>query len=122
MYTFKRILVGLNLTDQDEGVLRYASLFVRLIDAEQITFLTVAGKIDLPEAIRKEYPELGIMGGLDKNALARDRAAIDKEVEKARWMVEHGRYIPGFDHLLPDNIPWENMAYATEKLRELCFR
>ena len=69
---------------------------------------------------RKQYPELGIMGGLDKNALALDRAAIDLEVEKARWMVEHGRYIPGFDHLLPDNIPWENMEYATERIREVC--
>lgn len=69
---------------------------------------------------REQYPELGIMGGLDKNALARDRTAIDAEVEKARRMVERGRYIPGFDHLLPDNIPWENMEYATERIREVC--
>jgi uroporphyrinogen-III decarboxylase len=72
-------------------------------------------------AYRRRYPELGILGGLDKNALARDRAAIDAEVEKARWMIENGeRYIPGFDHHIPDNVSWENMRYAAERLRALC--
>lgn len=70
---------------------------------------------------RRLYPELGIMGGLDKNALAAGRDAIDKEVEKARWMVPRGRYVPGFDHLIPDNVPWENMRYAADRIREICF-
>lgn len=70
---------------------------------------------------RRQYPELGIMGGLNKNALAADRAAIDREVEKAAWMLENGaRYVPGFDHLIPANVSWENMCYAAERLRELC--
>jgi hypothetical protein len=64
---------------------------------------------------------LGIVGGLDKNALALDRVAIDQEVDKAAWMIGNGgRYIPGFDHLIPSNVPWENMAYAAERLREVC--
>jgi uroporphyrinogen decarboxylase len=72
-------------------------------------------------AYRREYPELGILGGLDKNALARDRVAIDAEIEKACWMIEHGgRYIPGFDHLIPDNASWDNMCYAADRLRDLC--
>ena len=71
-------------------------------------------------AYRRHYPELGVMGGLDKNALAEDRAAIDREVEKACDMVSAGRYIPGFDHLIPDNVPWGNMVYAVEALRDVC--
>jgi uroporphyrinogen decarboxylase len=70
---------------------------------------------------RKRYPQLGIVGGLDKNALALGRKAIDVEVAKARWMLENGgRYIPGFDHLIPPNVPWENMLYAARALRALC--
>lgn len=70
---------------------------------------------------RRQYPELGIMGGLDKNALALDRAAIDGEVEKAAWMIANGgRYVPGFDHLIPSNVPWENMRYAAERIQAVC--
>lgn len=72
--------------------------------------------------VRRRYPELGIVGGLDKNALASGRAAVDVEIEKARWMLRHGRrYVPGFDHLIPPNVPWANMQYAARALRELCF-
>jgi uroporphyrinogen decarboxylase len=68
----------------------------------------------------RQYPTLGIMGGLDKRALARGRAEIDAEVGKARRMIEFGRYIPGFDHLIPPDVPWENMKYAAEWIREVC--
>lgn len=71
-------------------------------------------------AYRRRYPELGIWGGLDKRALALDRAAIDREVGRARAMLAQGRYLPGFDHLIPPDVPWENFRYAAERLREAC--
>jgi uroporphyrinogen-III decarboxylase len=71
-------------------------------------------------AYRDLYPQLGIMGGLDKRALARGREAIDGEVVRARQMVARGRYVPGFDHLIPADVPWENFSYAVERLREVC--
>jgi len=70
---------------------------------------------------RRKYPKLGILGGLDKRALASGRRAIDKEVEKAREMVRHGRYIPGYDHLVPPDVPWENFVYSAKKLKDVCF-
>lgn len=69
---------------------------------------------------RRRYPELGILGGLDKRALALSRSAIDEEVEKARTMVRAGRYVPGFDHLIPPDVPWESFRYAAERIREVC--
>jgi hypothetical protein len=36
-------------------------------------------------------------------------------------MIALGRYIPGFDHLIPPDVPWENMKYAAERIREVCF-
>lgn len=70
--------------------------------------------------VRRQYPTLGIMGGLDKIALARGRREIDVEVEKACRMIEQGRYIPMFDHLIPPDVPWENMKYVAERIREVC--
>ncbi len=69
---------------------------------------------------RKQYPELGIYGGLDKRALAKDKAAIDAVVELAAAMVKKGRYVPAFDHLIPPDVPWENFRYACEQLKTVC--
>lgn len=69
---------------------------------------------------RRQYPEIGIMCGLDKRALARSRVEVDLEVEKAAAMVRQGRYVPGFDHLIPLDARWENFRYAAEKIKELC--
>lgn len=71
-------------------------------------------------AVRGQFPKLGILGGLDKRALAEGRGAIDREVEKARVMVDLGAYIPGFDHLIPPDVPWDHFEYAAERLREVC--
>ena len=71
---------------------------------------------------RRLYPELGIIGGLDKRALAGTREEINHEVHRAQQMVREGRYIPGFDHLIPPDVPWANYCYAAEKLEEVCYR
>jgi uroporphyrinogen decarboxylase len=60
------------------------------------------------------------MGGLDKRALAESKAAIEREVDKARRAVKLGRYIPGFDHLIPPDVPWDNFRYAAQQLRRVC--
>lgn len=71
-------------------------------------------------AYRTRYPELAIMGGLDKRALAQARPALVREVETAAWMLSRGRYAPGFDHLIPPDVPWENYRFAAEAIRNLC--
>lgn len=70
---------------------------------------------------RENYPELGIVGGLDKRALAGTKDDVDREVEKAAEMIELGRYIPGFDHLIPPDVPWDNYAYAAAEIKKLCY-
>ena len=69
---------------------------------------------------RRRHPELGIMCGLDKRALAGTVADVDREVEKARRMIELGRYVPGFDHLIPPDASWGNFKHAAEKIKALC--
>lgn len=70
---------------------------------------------------RRRYPALGIVGGLDKRVLAGTKADVDREVEKAVWMIRNGgRYLPGFDHLIPPDASWENFRYAAGRIRDLC--
>jgi hypothetical protein len=72
------------------------------------------------EEVRGRYPSLGIMGGLDKRALAGSRTDIEGEIARAERVVRTGRYVPGFDHLIPPDVPWESYRYAAELTREVC--
>ena len=45
------------------------------------------------ERVRQRYPNLGILGGIDKTALT-NKATIDLELEKAARMIAHGRIHP----------------------------
>ncbi|MCY3019849.1 MAG: hypothetical protein NTW87_12580 [Planctomycetota bacterium] len=70
---------------------------------------------------RRQYPTLGIWGGLDKRVLAGSRADIGREVKRAARMAERGRYVPCFDHLIPPDVPWKNFRYAAGELRKVCY-
>ncbi|MCC7354878.1 MAG: hypothetical protein IT330_14130 [Anaerolineae bacterium] len=67
------------------------------------------------------YPTLGMMGGIDKRALARGPQAIDRELARIRPAVEKGRYIPALDHTIPDDISWENYCYYAQALKRLVY-
>lgn len=71
--------------------------------------------------IRKKYPQLIMTGGFDKNTLFKGKSAIDHELEKMKWMISRGGYIPHADHLIPPNSTWENFKYYREKLSEIIY-
>jgi uroporphyrinogen decarboxylase len=77
--------------------------------------------LDITE-VRRQYPKLGIIGGVNKFALAHGREAIDKELEKVPFMLESGRYIPGLDHGVPNDVSWDDYRYFNERLRELIWK
>jgi uroporphyrinogen decarboxylase len=66
-----------------------------------------------------KYPTLSMLGGIDKRALAQGPAAIDHELERIRPAVENGRYIPTLDHLVPDDVSWENYQHYANALGKL---
>ncbi len=57
------------------------------------------------------------VGGMNKNVFAADYAAVDREIERLRPLVELGGYIPCPDHRIPLGAKWENIQYYCE-----CFR
>ncbi len=80
--------------------------------------MEVAAGCDV-NVMRKKFPSLALMGGIDKRALALGPEAIDRELERVRPAVESGRYVPELDHAVPPDVSWENYCHYVGKLREL---
>ena len=72
--------------------------------------------------VRRNYPKLGMIGGLDKHVLEFSHEKMDAELEKVPYMLEQGYYIPGIDHGVTNNVPWDNYRYFYDKLRDIIFR
>lgn len=66
---------------------------------------------------RDRYPELRMMGGIDKKALAAGGEAIDREMEKVERAAEPGGYIPWFDHGLPHDVSWDSFVHFVDRLK-----
>ena len=73
--------------------------------------------------VRKQYPKLCMMGGLDKTSIAKGKGAIDRELErKLPFMLRYGGYVPCADHLIPPDVPWENFVYYRKRIEEFVER
>ena len=80
--------------------------------------MEVAAGCDVNEW-RRKYPDLALMGGIDKRALAHGREAIDSELARVAPALGEGRYIPALDHLIPDDGSWDDYCYYATALKKL---
>lgn len=62
--------------------------------------------------------ELRGVGGMNKVVFAHDRAAIDREIERLKPLVELGGFIPCPDHRIAPDAKWDNVRYYTDKMRK----
>ncbi|MBN2405615.1 MAG: hypothetical protein JXE06_08545, partial [Coriobacteriia bacterium] len=76
----------------------------------------VAAGMDVVQMRRKFGKALVMAGGMDKRVLTTDRESIRKMVEARRQLIEEGGYIPGVDHAIPPDVPWDNYLYYRELL------
>ncbi len=67
----------------------------------------------------RTYPDICLAGHIDKRAMARDRKAMDDEIERIRGLLPLGRFLPCFDHLIPPDVPWENYQYMVRRWKQL---
>lgn len=92
MKRFRRLLVGLNLTDQDNSVIQAAGEITRLSQSEKVYFMYITEHSDLPEEISEKYSDL--LGPSAEDALNIMRGKVDKyyqgasETTKACEVVE----------------------------------
>jgi uroporphyrinogen decarboxylase-like protein len=72
-----------------------------------------------PAALRRDYPELRLMGGINKIAVIQGPDAIDAEIERAARLMEKGGYVPFIDHRAPPDITLANYRYYMARKREI---
>jgi len=71
----------------------------------------VTAGMDVTE-VRKIYPTLQLMGGVDKQELFKEIQQIDQYLQRAIFPVlKTGGYVPAIDHLVPTNTPWDSFAH-----------
>ena len=79
----------------------------------------VAANMDVVE-VRKQYPKLPMIGGIDKRALIKGKEAIDEELDRRiPYMLKRGGFIPYVDHHVPPDISLDNFVYYRERLNAL---
>jgi uroporphyrinogen decarboxylase len=69
-------------------------------------------------ATRRRHPDLALLGGIDKRALAAGPEAVDRELARVRPAIRLGRYIPDLDHQVPDDVSWANFRHFAMRLKE----
>jgi uroporphyrinogen decarboxylase len=81
--------------------------------------MEVAAGMD-PVRLRARYGRsFSMVGGVDKREIAKDRAAIDREVARIAPLVAEGGYIPWIDHTVPPDTPLANFEYYLEQKRRI---
>ena len=72
------------------------------------------------EAARRKYGEgLLAIGGMDKTAFRKDKAAVDAELERIKRLSAMGGFIPCPDHRLMPGSSFELVQYYTEEVKKI---
>ena len=80
--------------------------------------LEVQAGMDAVELRKKFGKKCILWGNLDKKALAQGREAIKEEIDKkVPVLIAEGGYLPGPDHLVPDDVSLENFRFYLDYLR-----
>ncbi len=74
------------------------------------------------EAARNKFGKgmLGV-GGMDKTALRKDKAAVDQELERMQRLASLGGFIPCPDHRLMPGTKFELVQYYAEEMKKITF-
>ena len=72
------------------------------------------------EPARKKFGKgmLGV-GGMDKTALRKDKAAVDAEIERMRRLAGMGGFIPCPDHRLMPGTKWDLVLYYIDEVKKI---
>jgi len=72
------------------------------------------------EGARKKFGKdvLGV-GGMDKTAFRRDKAAVDAEIERMKRLASMGGFIPCPDHRLMPGSKFELVQYYAEEIKKI---
>jgi uroporphyrinogen decarboxylase len=69
--------------------------------------------------VRKDFPDLKMLGGIPKSEICQGRKRIDEILEPVKEVLKTGGYIPFGDHFIPPEVDWENFKYYRTKLNDI---
>ncbi len=104
--------------DSDGYVVPVMPLY-REIGMDVMSPFEVAAGCNVVE-VGKQFPDLVLLGGIDKRVLAKGKDEIDRYLEGIiPPMRERGGYIPTCDHGVPAEVSYENYLYYRKRMVEL---
>lgn len=111
--------IDIIITDSDGYVEDLLPLIVETGITGMYPFERAAGNDII--RIRKDYPDLQLMGGIDKRILFQDssEAKIDAELEIVKKVLKEGRFIPHIDHFVSQDCTWDNFTYYRKGLNRI---
>ena len=108
--------VGIIFVDSDGCIDELIPLWLE-VGVNGFSPLEVAAGEDALALKRRYGRDIVLAGNVDKRALARGRADVDREVAKARRLLDLGGYVPAPDHSVPPDVPLESFRYFLRTLR-----
>jgi len=72
-----------------------------------------------PEALRKRYENVRMMGGFDKTVLLQGHDAIKKELLRMKTLSNDGGFIPHVDHRVQADVSLRDYLYYLETKRDI---
>ncbi|WP_339606100.1 universal stress protein [uncultured Roseivirga sp.] len=73
---FQRVMVCLDLTEMDKGLIQYASMIAQILEVDSVYFLHVAESLELPAEVQEKYPDL--VAPLDETLEHEIRGNVEK--------------------------------------------
>lgn len=116
---FREHGVKVLIVDSDGNVEQLIPIWLKL-GLNGVTPCEVAAGMDVVK-LGENYPDLIMIGGIDKRELAKDKHSVEKEVDhKVPPLVRRKGYFPGVDHAVPADVPLENYRYFVSLLKKHC--
>jgi hypothetical protein len=69
--------------------------------------------------VRREFPQLALMGGIPKSEIVHGPQRIDEILAPVEAVLKTGGYIPFGDHFIPPEVPWDGFTYYRTRLNDL---
>ena len=69
--------------------------------------------------VRKNFPELAMMGGIQKSEITKGKVAIDSLLEPVKEAIKTGGYIPHCDHFIPPDVDLKDFLYYRNSLNKI---
>lgn len=93
MYRYKKLMVALNLDDNDAMLIQYAGFVSKMANSSDIYFVHVSDSFDIPDEIKKIYPE--IISPVDKAAQGRMQTYVEKIFDGPENATLHYKAVEG---------------------------